>query len=294
MTEVGDQRDGQASLPLPSNGGQSTSSSSSSSDDPSSSSTTTITTTSSTPPPDSLIDHTCSIDYWSQTPATVTGMLGGYAQISRIDLHGSRSFLSKLRRRHPNGAFRAGGSKRVALGVDCGAGIGRITDGLLRDVCETVDVVEPVAKFADTLRRESRAAAEGRVGDVYVTGLQDWTPCPQKSYDLVWHQWCLGHLRDGQLVDHLRRCARCLVPPRQTDGEAGGWIIVKENMSTDPDGQDVYDVLDSSVTRTDVKFRALFDAAGLEVVRSELQLGFPKALNLLPVRMYGLRPRTRE
>ncbi|KAF7513815.1 hypothetical protein GJ744_007866 [Endocarpon pusillum] len=51
-------------------------------------------------------------------------------------------------------------------------------------------------------------------------------------------------------------------------------------MSTDPSGGDIYDELDSSVTRTDAKFRHLFAEAGLEVVRSESQTGFPKGLGL--------------
>lgn len=250
--------------------------------------------------PDSLINLTSSRRYWSEAPATVTGMLGGYSQISRIDLQGSRNFLSNVRRRHANGAFRAGGTKRrLRLGVDCGAGIGRITDGLLMDVCERVDAVEPIAKFADRLRNESKAATQRRLGDVYVMGLEDWTPnCPSKTrYDLIWVQWCLGHLPDRQLVDFLTRCRQCLLTEEEEDeGEEplqtgqGGWIVVKENISTHPDGQDIYDDLDSTVTRTDAKFRQLFDAAGLVVARSDLQTGFPKALGLFPVRMYALRP----
>lgn len=272
------------------------------------------------PPPDSLISPTASLDYWTHTPASITGMLGGYPQISQTDLRGSRSFLTKLRR-GPSGSFTPSSHKRLKLGVDCGAGIGRVTDGFLRHVCERVDVVEPIAKFADVVRAESRAAAEGRVGRVWVCGLEGWPPLTagveggrhgegqrgeretmemkKEKYDLIWNQWCLGHLTDSQLTAYLRRCVHILTPGPDPEsdsncngaGEArGGWIVVKENMSTDPSGADIYDELDSSVTRTDDKFRRLFAEAGLEVVRSELQTGFPKGLGLYPVRMYGLRP----
>ncbi|PVH96257.1 DUF858-domain-containing protein [Periconia macrospinosa] len=54
-------------------------------------------------------------------------------------------------------------------------------------------------------------------------------------------------------------------------------------MSTDAWGKDIFDDVDSSFTRSDAKFRALFDEAGMMVVAAELQKGFPK--DLFPVRM---------
>lgn len=261
------------------------------------------TPTAPAPAPDTLISPPLSLQYWSRTPASLTGILGGYPQISLTDLRGSRTFLTKLRR-GPSGAFTPSSHKRLKLGVDCGAGIGRVTAGLLRHVCESVDVVEPVGRFAEVVRR---ARGEGRVGRVWVVGLQDWDPDDLTSlmvggegqeekggvvvekYDLIWNQWCLGHLTDSQLTAYLRRCGHILRQDDEEDG--GGWIVVKENMSTDPDGEDIYDDVDSSVTRTDEKFRHLFEAAGLEIVRTELQMGFPKGLGLYPVRMYGLRPK---
>jgi protein N-terminal methyltransferase len=59
------------------------------------------------------------------------------------------------------------------------------------------------------------------------------------KYDLIWNQWCLGHLTDAQLTEYLKKCARGLRPD--------GWIVVKENMSTSD--KDVFDEVDSSVTR---------------------------------------------
>jgi protein N-terminal methyltransferase len=83
---------------------------------------------------------------------------------------------------------------------------------------------------------------------------------------------------------YLQRCRDAL---KET-----GVIVFKENISTDPNGRDMYDEEDSSVTRTDEKFRALFKEAGLNVIASELQLGFPKNFKLLPVRFYALRPKS--
>lgn len=201
-------------------------------------------------------------------------MLGGYPQVSRIDLRGSANFLAKLRRQ----SAPYDTQKTLGRGVDCGAGIGRVTAGFLSNVCDIVDVVEPVEKFAMEVK-SAKMIGNSLLGETYVTGLEDWKP--EKQYDLIWNQWCLGHLTDKQLVDYFKRCSKVLT------GE--GWIVVKENMSTKEDEADAFDVEDSSVTRTDKKFRKIFQEAELLLVKTELQPGFPK--ELYPVRFYALRPR---
>ena len=224
-------------------------------------------------PVDSNICHADSLAYWDTINPTVDGMLGGFPQVSRIDLRGSLNFLTKLRKGSPNS------SKPFTRAVDCGAGIGRITAGLLSKVCTTIDVVEPIPKFAAEITNAD-FQGNGLVGDVYVTGLQKWEPHEGIKYALIWNQWALGHLTDVQLVAHLKRCGKLL--------EEGGWIIVKENMSTEIDGSDIFDETDSSVTRADGTFRRIFIEAGLKVVRAEVQAGFPR--ELLPVRTYALQP----
>lgn len=222
--------------------------------------------------PDSKISTSDALKYWNSISATVDGMLGGYPEISRTDLRGSANFFAKLRReqvsRSANGTLQRG--------VDCGAGIGRITAGFLSTVCEVVDVVEPVEKFAQEVKGQ-KMVGSGCVGRVYVTGLEDWVP--EAQYDLIWNQYCLGHLTDKQLLAYLERCKKALT----TDG----WVVVKENMSTNANGEDVFDQLDSSVTRTDQKFRKIFKEADMRLVKTELQRGFPKGL--YPVRFYALK-----
>ncbi|KAK7178926.1 hypothetical protein PSPO01_15011 [Paraphaeosphaeria sporulosa] len=245
--------------------------------------------------PDALINHDRSIEYWSSVSADTTGMLGGYPQTSRIDLQSSSNFLTKLRRakstlppKQPLPLL-----DRVA---DCGAGVGRITKEFLLKVSRRVDVVEPVKKFTDELVQSlgsgewagdgdsGAGIARGQVGEVINLGLQDWEP-EVGAYDVIWNQWCLGHLTDVQLVAYLRRCKAGIT---QAEEGARSWIVVKENLSTDFKGKDIYDEEDSSVTRSDEKFRHLFKEAGLKIVATELQKGFPK--ELFPVRIYALRP----
>jgi hypothetical protein len=113
--------------------------------------------------------------------------------------------------------------------------IGRITEGLLLGLAEKVDIVEPIAKFSDNLK------GKYGIGEIFNVGLEDWSPqeSEESKYDLIWNQWCLGHLTDAQLTTYLEKCQKVL--------KTGGLIVVKENMSTS--GEDVFDELDSSVTR---------------------------------------------
>lgn len=225
---------------------------------------------------DSQIDHAASLKYWNGVPATPGSMLGEFPSVSRIDLQGSKNFLAKVRRLIP-GVSSEGKFKQ---GVDGGAGVGRVTEGFLSHVCEVVDAVEPIAKFTQVMQ-DSQLKKDGVIGTIYTRGLESWVP--DKKYDLIWVQWCVGHLTDSQLVDYTVRCRNALTHD--------GLMVVKENLSTQTSGQDMYDPEDSSVTRTDAKFRKIFDAAGMEVIKAELQKGFPKNFNLMPVQSYALRPK---
>ncbi|KZZ88209.1 hypothetical protein AAL_08191 [Moelleriella libera RCEF 2490] len=182
----------------------------------------------------SSINPETSRAFWQNTCADVNGMLGGvpalagFGAISRTDIQGSRTFLARL------GIGLKKGEKSIASAVDGGAGIGRITEGLLLHVAECVDVIEPIAKFTSGLGTKSG------VRHIFNVGLEQWTPTEGAAYDLVWTQWCLGYLTDDEVVRYLQTCKTALRPDT-------GLIVVKENLSTGD--QDLFHDSDSSVTR---------------------------------------------
>lgn len=188
------------------------------------------------PPPSSVVSTLLHLS----APLTLrAGMLGGFPQVSRTDLLGSRTFLAKLRLPKP-----ASAPYYIA---DCGAGIGRITKGFLSkiDPNVVVDIVEPVKKFTDQVAEGSEWGEEGRgkLGTVVNKGLEEWVPQETRGdvggYWIIWNQWCLGHLKDAQLVEYLRRCKEGLLE--------GGLLVVKENVTEGI--EDMFDPEDSSVTR---------------------------------------------
>lgn len=125
-----------------------------------------------------------------------------------------------------------------------------MTQGLLLKIAKQVDVIEPVVKFTDLLK------GKDGVGRIHNVGLEDWKPEKEDCYDLIWIQWCVGHLNDAQLVNCLERCKAALNPN-------GAVIVIKENLSSID--IDMFDEVDSSITRWVNRLPAL----GVSSVTSE-------------------------
>ena len=112
--------------------------------------------------------------------------------------------------------------------------IGRVTEGLLLHIAESVDVVEPVSKFTDGLKTKKG------ICNIFNVGLENWKPAEGIEYDLIWIQWCLAYLTDVEVVYFLELCKTVL-------RHDSGCIVIKENLSTLSD--DMFDEVDRGVTR---------------------------------------------
>ncbi|KAI6005618.1 alpha-N-methyltransferase NTM1 [Pisolithus albus] len=212
--------------------------------------------------------------------------------------------------------------KRRYRALDVGAGIGRVTvDVLLRLVSDVV-LLEPVESFIKealekcknsvflgTSRNDGGYAvgwpgiADGGKSVTFLKApLQNFDPAKPKNnteivgrvgftpieedidsgFDIIWCQWCLGHLNDPDLTEFLRMSKKALRDPRSL-------IVVKENLCTEPEGRPraEFDKEDSSLTRSDLAFKKIFKEAGLKVFREKVQRGLPQGL--YAVKMYALR-----
>ncbi|KAK0550408.1 hypothetical protein OC846_003675 [Tilletia horrida] len=132
------------------------------------------------------------------------------------------------------------------------------------------------------------------------------------KYDVILIQWCAQHLKDTEMVAFLHRCQKALKsrvemlgepgtalnpPILENDQKAladpglgGGIVVIKENVCTeDEDGNErvVWDDEDHSITRSRKAYERLFKEAGMEIVKSEVQLGLPA--ELFEVRQWALR-----
>ncbi|KAJ9538427.1 hypothetical protein OSB04_031160 [Centaurea solstitialis] len=166
---------------------------------------------------------------------------------------------------------------------NCGSGIGRVTKNLLIRYFNEVDLLEPVSHFLDAARENLApenllVSEEHKAANFYCTPLQEFSPDAGR-YDVIWIQWCIGHLADDDFVSFFKRAKAGLKP--------GGFFVLKENLAR---SGFVLDNEDKSITRSDVYFKELFTRCGLNIYKLKDQKGFPD--ELFPVRMYALTPDT--
>lgn len=170
----------------------------------------------------------------------------------------------------------SGETKLVAL--DCGAGVGRVTKECLLHFFQEVDLVEPLEHFLDAARKNLNDSIDekkkNRAVYFFCQSLEEFTP-EKNRYDVIWVQWCIGHLTDRDFIRFFQRSKDGLKP--------GGIFVLKENIARTGF---VVDKEDSSVTRSDSHFRDLFQQTGLNIIRTRLQRKFPS--DLFQVRMYAL------
>lgn len=191
------------------------------------------------------------------------------------DIRDSRHFLTRPRGNEPALWPPPQSSGRLRA-LDVGAGVGRISRGLLLHVADEVDLCDGCSRFVaqaeSQLGGPPRAGVRGRMGSFMCASLQSFVPTA-RAYELVWLQWCVGYLTDEDLVRLLRDCGRALTP--------GGLLVVKDNIfersHLDADERsalvdDLYlvDEEDSSVTRSRSHLRQLVTdstrSEGLELV----------------------------
>ncbi|KAK7851525.1 alpha n-terminal protein methyltransferase 1 [Quercus suber] len=234
------------------------------------------------------------VGYWEGVEASVNGVLGGYAQVNEPDIE------------------------------DCGSGIGRVTKNLLIRYFNEVDLLEPVSHFLDAARENLGHTSSDmhKATNFFCMPLQEFTPDAGR-YDVIWVQWCIGHLTDDDFVSFFSRAKAGLKP--------GGFFVLKENVARTDAGR--YDVIwvqwcighltdddfvsffsrakaglkpggffvlkenvartgfvldneDRSITRSDSYFRELFQKCGLHIYQSKDQKGLPE--ELFAVKMYAL------
>ncbi|XP_058196097.1 alpha N-terminal protein methyltransferase 1 isoform X2 [Rhododendron vialii] len=217
------------------------------------------------------------VGYWEGVEASVDGVLGGYGHVNEPDIKSSEAFLNTLL----VDRFPSGEGNRHLVALDCGAGIGRVTKNLLIRYFNEVDLLEPVSHFLEAARENLSpdnliVLDSHKASNFYCVPLQEFTPDAGR-YDVIWVQWCIGHLTDDDFVSFFKRAKDGLKP--------AGLFVLKENIARTGF---VLDKEDRSVTRSDLYFKELFDRCGLHIYKSKDQKGFPE--ELFQVKIYALTP----
>ena len=220
-----------------------------------------------------------TLKHWTTAVSSESddGVLGGFGSIDAVDVEGSLKFLAEW---HGDGTVLP---RPGTCALDCGAGIGRVSEGVLLKAFEKVRLVEVSANLL--ARAEEKLGASHAPGrcEFVAASLREYEPAAG-SVDVAWVQWILGHLTDNDVLRLLQRCRTALRP--------GGAVIVKENNAVpsacEQRGIYTLDEPNANVIRSHGHHLTLFKLAGLKVVRFKVQEGFPDELHA--VRMYLLVP----
>ncbi|XP_050543784.1 N-terminal Xaa-Pro-Lys N-methyltransferase 1 [Daktulosphaira vitifoliae] len=213
------------------------------------------------------INYNTSKNYWSNTPASLDGMLGGFAKLTIPDIKESNVFLKNL--------FKMKNGPSNLRALDCGAGIGRISKQLLTKHFTYVDLLEQDKKFVE----KAQIILQGtNVVNFYCASLQDFSPNNNIKYDVIWIQWVLGYITNEDLIKFLKKCCMLL--------NKNGVIVIKENISSSEEGD--VDAIDSSVTRSIDSFCNIYQEANLKCITRKTQQNFPKGM--YKVETFALQP----
>jgi protein N-terminal methyltransferase len=193
-------------------------------------------------------------DHWANSESTIKGVLGGNDQVHEIDVSASKDFLDKLIKK-----------KLIIPGsvLDCGAGIGRVTNSVLQYYFSECDILEQDEKFVAFCKEAFKN--NPKVKNIYKSSLQDFIF--QRKYNIIWIQWCLENLEDDDLIRFLTNCRNNL--------EEDGRIVIKENII---DKGVQYWAEDFSKVRSDILFKDIFLKSGLKIIKHIHHPNWPKDL----------------
>lgn len=213
--------------------------------------------------------------YWASKDVSLKSVLGGFEESHLPDVKCSCELLQGLilsKQLNPGSA------------LDCGAGIGRVTEFVLTRFFKEIDLMEKNPKFVDKCK--SKFSSNEKIKKIYLSPLESFKF--ERKYDLIFIQWCLENLEDEDLVPFLNKCYDNL--------ENNGLIIVKENLYNSPDSQSLsnenkekefeYSDLDYSKQRPDIFYINLFINNKFKIRNHFLNPNWPE--NMMPLCVYVL------
>ncbi|CAK7332727.1 unnamed protein product [Dovyalis caffra] len=138
-------------------------------------------------------------DFDVRVEASIDGALSGYGHENDANVKGSEGFLRTILVE----VFVEGGIDRHLVAFDHGFGIGRITKNLF-------------------YKGNHMASDKHKATNFYYVPFREFT-LDVGRYDVIWVQWCIGHLTDNDFVPFFKRDKISLKP--------SGFFIPKESLA---------------------------------------------------------------
>ena len=160
-------------------------------------------------------------EHWASLEPNLLSVLGGFEESHLPDVKCSCELL--------NGLILSNQLNPKCC-LDCAAGIGRVTEYVLSNYFQEIDLFEKNKSFIEKCR--IKFTGNNKVKNMYESSLENFEF--KRKYDLIWIQWCLENLEDDDLRPFLKKCFDNI--------NDDGIIIVKENLyNIDEDEEDEVD-----------------------------------------------------
>ena len=147
--------------------------------------------------------------HWASLEPNLLSVLGGFEDSQLPDVKCSCELL--------NGLILSKQLNPISC-LDCAAGIGRVSEYVLLNYFQEIDLFERNKSFVEKCK--IKFSGNNKIKNIYESSLENFEF--KKKYDLIWIQWCLENLEDDDLKPFLKKCHDNL--------NDNGIIIVKENL----------------------------------------------------------------
>lgn len=216
--------------------------------------------------------------YWKNKKANIDDMLGGMKkEIHKIDIQTSNQIVKTYWPRNNTNNKKKKKKKKADkqivkneeyYALDCGAGIGRVTEFVLGLRFDKVDLIEINPDFCKACKE--RIGHKEYFGDVMAKSLHEFIP-KHNYYHCIWCQWTLEHLSDDDLITFLKNCKKAL-----NKSSKYSYCVFKENVCRN--NLFFVNISASSIIRHQTVLEGMFEESGLNVVKVLDQKGFPQDL----------------
>ena len=210
--------------------------------------------------------------HWEEKEATLESVLGGWEDTNLPDIKCSNELLNGLiltKKLNNNSA------------LDCACGIGRVTQFVLCNFFNEIDLFEKDEKFVNKTKEIFKY--NKKVKNIFCCGIENFEF--KRKYDLIWIQWTLENLEDNDLIPFLNKCKNNL--------NDNGIIVIKENYYYEDNNNNSehnkkfeYSKEDFSKQRLDIFYINLFINNGFKIIHYFINPNWPE--NIMPLIVYVL------
>ena len=148
-------------------------------------------------------------NHWKVQESSIKGVLNGFEDLNKPDIEFSIKLLNYLKEKKI--------IKNNKKALDCASGIGRVTELVLVNFYDKIDLFEQEDNFINKMK--DKFFNNNQIGLIEKNTLQNFKfDC---NYDLIWIQWCLENLNKNDIIVFLLKCKNNLSKNKL--------IIIKEN-----------------------------------------------------------------